>query len=114
VRAIQDLASRQELGTTQRYMHLSSVAIEGERFDCSIRANPSLALETSLTTSAVSRNTFSVQAAGAGSHKPRVGGGSRVAGGERFPECPSLSARNISQHQMAVLPTKHLFGHDGP
>ena len=34
-------------------------------------------VETSLTTSAVSRDTFPVQAAGAGSHKPRVGGGGR-------------------------------------
>src|SRR2546425_4693287 len=31
----------------------------------------------SLTTSAMSRHTFSVQAAGAGSHKPRAGGGGR-------------------------------------
>jgi hypothetical protein len=36
-------------------------------------------LETSLTTSAVSRDTLSVQAAGAGSHQPRVGGGGRAA-----------------------------------
>ena len=29
VRAIQELAGHQELGTTQRYMHLSPAAIEG-------------------------------------------------------------------------------------
>ena len=40
-------------------------------------------LETSLTTSALSRDTFSVQAAGAGSHKPRVGGGGRASVGQR-------------------------------
>jgi hypothetical protein len=40
-------------------------------------------VEASLTTSALSRDTFSVQAAGAGSHKPRVGGGGRVSVGQR-------------------------------
>jgi len=29
VRAIQELAGHQEIGTTQRYMHLSPAAIEG-------------------------------------------------------------------------------------
>ena len=26
---------------------------------------------------------------------------------------PPLNARNLSQHQLTVLPTKHLFGHNG-
>jgi hypothetical protein len=50
-------------------------------------------VETSLTTSALSRDTFSVQAAGADSHLPRVGGGGRVTGA-RVWGCPHLSARN--------------------
>jgi hypothetical protein len=70
-----------------------------------------LVLETSLTTSAKSRHTLIVQAAGAGSHKPRVGGGGRVSGAARF-ECP-LPQRSIFIASVTVLPTKHLFGHNG-
>ena len=70
-------------------------------------------LETSLTTSAVSRHTVSVQAAGAGSHKPRVGGGGRVAGGERFRMSTPQRSKSLTA-SLTVLPTKHLFGHDGP
>jgi hypothetical protein len=49
-------------------------------------ATAELSSRTSLTTSALSRDTISVQAAGAGSQKPRVGGGGRASiVGQRFP-----------------------------
>src|SRR5687767_15091508 len=50
-------------------------------------------LETSLTTSAVSRHTLSAQAAGAGSHQLGVGGGGRVRASRAFQGCPRLNAR---------------------
>jgi hypothetical protein len=55
----------------------------------------------SLTTSKLSRHTFSVQAAGAGSHKPRVGRGGRA----RSPRSHSVStpsARSVSLHHDGV------------
>ena len=82
------------------------------RFGCSTRLQSARTLETSLTTSAVSRDTFSVQAAGAGSHKPRVGGGGRVAGGERCRMSTPQRSKRLTA-SLTVLPTKHLFGHDG-
>src|SRR4029453_8272883 len=69
-------------------------------------------LETSLTTSAVSRDTFSDQAAGAGSLKPRVGGGGRVTDGQRFWMSNTQRSKSFTA-SMTVLPTKHLFGHNG-
>jgi hypothetical protein len=67
-------------------------------------------METSLTTSAMSRDTLPAQAAGAGSHKPM----SR----RRWPwlVAPIVndvhSQRSIQPcHITTVLPTKHLFGH---
>src|SRR5262245_3755972 len=54
-----------------------------------------------LTTSAVSRDTRSVQAAEAGSQKQRVGGGGRAASVQTLSalRCPRLNARNPSLHQ---------------
>lgn len=71
-------------------------------------------METSLTTSAVSRHTLSVQAAVAGSHKLRVGGGGRVCSAQTF-SVLRMSTRNARNLRCitAVLPTKHLFGHTG-
>ena len=59
-------------------------------------------LETSLTTSAKSRDTLPVQAAGAGSHQLRVGGGGRVSGGSSVFGCPPLNARNSLPHNNGV------------
>jgi hypothetical protein len=69
-------------------------------------------LETSLTTSAMSRDTFSVQAAGAGSHKLRVGGGGRVPGARRFRMSTLQRSKSLTA-SLTVVPTKHLFGHNG-
>ena len=69
-------------------------------------------VETSLTTSVVSRDTFSVQAAGAGSHKPRGGGGGRVTDGQRIRMSAPQRSKSLTA-SMTVLPTKHLFGHNG-
>jgi hypothetical protein len=55
----------------------------------------------SLTTSKPSRHTVSVQAAGAGSHKPRVGGGGR-ARSPRSHSVSTLSARSVSLHHDGV------------
>src|SRR5262249_28562919 len=79
VRAIQELAGHQGLGTTQRYICTSAQPRSKPRSGCWTSATPSLGLETSLTTSALSRDTVPAQAAGAGSQKPRVGGGGRVS-----------------------------------
>jgi hypothetical protein len=56
----------------------------------------------SLTTSAMSRHTFSVQAAGAGSHKQRAGGGGR-GHDRRVPSVSTLSAQSVSPHHDGVL-----------
>ena len=71
----------------------------------------SLVLETSLTTSAVSRDTLAIQAAGAGSQKPRVGGGGRVSVSRVA--VSTLLCSKIPSYG-TVLPTKHLFGHTRP
>ena len=63
---------------------------------------------SSLTTSAVSRHTFSVQA-GAGSHQPRAGGGGRD-NDRCVPSMSTLRAQSLSLHHDGVC-TKHLFGH---
>ena len=71
-------------------------------------------VEISLTTSAVSRHTLSVQAAVAGSHKLRVGGGGRVFRLRRSPFSDVRPQRSTSlRGSLTVLPTKHLFGHTG-
>jgi hypothetical protein len=54
--------------------------------------------ETSLTASAVSRDTMSDQAAGAGSHKPRVGGGGRVSVFSGF-DVHASTLEKLSSHQ---------------
>ena len=70
-------------------------------------------VETSLTTSIVSRHTAAVQAAGAGSHKRQAGGGGRAWSGER--RSVSTPPRSELPHRLStVVPTKHLFGHCGP
>src|SRR5688572_16265218 len=56
--------------------------LDASSFSSDVHSSPhnsTAVVETSLTTSAMSRHTMSVQAAGAGSHSPRVGGGGRVA-----------------------------------
>jgi hypothetical protein len=79
-----------------------------DRFD----RRPPVGSGSSLTTSAVSRHTFSVQAAGAGSHQQRAGRGGRGTSAG-FPRC-SRSAPNPCHCLMTVLHIKHLFGHVGP
>src|SRR5262249_29639213 len=71
-------------------------------------------LETSLTTSAVSRDTFSVQA-GAGSHQLKVGGGGRAVSVQTLSafRCPTPQRSKSFTASMTVGPTKHLFGHTG-
>jgi hypothetical protein len=64
----------------------------------------------SLTTSAMSRHTFSVQAAGAGSHQPKSWRGRPW---QRSPDsfrCPLSALKYVSLHHDGVC-TKHLFGH---
>jgi len=61
VRAIQELAGHQDLGTTQRYMHLSPAAI-----DAAIRL-----LETT-STDRPHRNGGIVEAAGTGAENARI------------------------------------------
>ena len=68
-------------------------------------------MEASLTTSAVSRDTMPVQAAGAGSQKPGVGGGGRVSVSRVA--VSTLLCSKIPSYG-TVLPTKHLFGHTRP
>src|SRR5262245_64371910 len=64
-----------------------------------------LSSRTSLTTSALSRDTLSVQAAGAGSQKPRVGGGGRTSiVGQRFPVVHASTLACVSQHQQRGCP----------
>src|SRR5712691_2216462 len=63
----------------------------------------------SLTTSAMSRHTFSVQAAGAGSHKPKSWR-RRPWLCRRSSSMSTLDARSMSLHHDGVC-TKHLFGH---
>jgi hypothetical protein len=82
-----------------------------------LAAVPGLELSprTSPTTSALSRDTISVQATGAGSQKPRVGGGGRASiVGQRFPVVHASTLASVFTTSATVLPTKHLFGHDGP
>ena len=83
------------------------------RFGYSTRLQAARTLETSLTTSAVSRHTISAQAAGADSHQPRVGGGGRAAMDERSRVSTPQRSKSLTT-SVTVLPTKHLFGHDGP
>jgi len=55
-------------------------------------------METSLTTSAVSRDTISVQAAGAGSHELELA----EAAVDQTPsvvECPSSTLEDLASHQ---------------
>jgi hypothetical protein len=73
-----------------------------------------LSSRTSLTTLALSRDTISIQAAGAGSQKPRVGGGRTSIVGQRFPVVHASTLALCVTTSATVLPTKHLFGHDGP
>jgi len=61
----------------------------------------------------VKTHTVSAQAAGAGSHQPRVGGGSRAATDERSRVSTPQRSKSLTT-SVTVLPTKHLFGHDGP
>ena len=56
----------------------------------------------SLTTSTVSRHSFSVQAAGAGSHKPKSWR-RRRGNDRRVPSMSTLSAQSVSPHHDGVL-----------
>jgi hypothetical protein len=58
-------------------------------------------VSSSLTTSAVSRHTFSVQAAGAGSHKPKSGR-RRPWHDRRVPSMSTLRAQSVSPHHDGV------------
>src|SRR5262245_3165799 len=69
------------------------------------RSTAELPSRTSLTTSALSRDTISVQAAGAGSQKPRVGGGGRTSiVGQRVPVVHASTLACVSQHQRRCCP----------
>jgi hypothetical protein len=59
-------------------------------------------VSASLTTSAMSRHTFSVQAAGAGSHKPKSWR-RRPWHDRRVPSMSTLSAQSVSLHHDGVL-----------
>jgi hypothetical protein len=72
-RAIQELAGHADLRTTQRYMHLGPAALESAIRLLEHSGRGDISNDVGNV-----KGPFSVQAAGVGSHKPRVGGGGRV------------------------------------